>query len=122
MVALLAIAANFPGNGGWTVIQCASNFSDSTPSTQHGPNLVMFLSGEVRIAHRATPAWWLECRCWRTSPPTNQWRCASRLNPGYLAPSKIFIAPPASQKCGDQIGRASCRERAYIFAGTVSAH
>src|SRR5690625_7022584 len=83
MVALLAIAANFPENGGWTVIQCASNFSDSTPSTQHGPNLVMFLSGEVRIAHRAAPAWWLECRCWRTSPPTNQWRCASRLNPGY---------------------------------------
>src|SRR5699024_7718065 len=58
-----AIAANFSGNGAWAAIQCAGNLPDRMLSTQHGPNLVTFLSGEVRIAHRATPTWWLECRC-----------------------------------------------------------
>ena len=61
--ALPAIALNLARNAAGAAINRLRDVSEAISGSQHGPNLVTFFLGEVRIAHRATPTWWLECRC-----------------------------------------------------------
>jgi len=78
------IAGQLPRNRARRTPQNAGNFANCAVGIKHGSNLISFLPGEVRVGHRATPTWWLEFRCYRTSPLTDQWCCTSRLNPSLL--------------------------------------
>jgi len=57
------IARQLPLDRARRTPQNAGNFANCAVGIKHGSNLISFFPGEVRVGHRATPTWWLECRC-----------------------------------------------------------
>lgn len=61
--ALTAVAPKLPANRAGASAQSSGDLALAVSGAEQGPGLIPFLSGEVRIAHRATPTWSLESRC-----------------------------------------------------------